>query len=327
MERKCWIWENIKGETMAKYSVEELLKGCFIPIDKPRGPPSAQVSQWVREMIGAKKSGHIGTLDPGVSGVLLVGINKAARLSQYLSRQEKEYVGIMRLHKEIDERRIREVARQFEGRILQKPPLRSAVAKRWRERTIRAIEVLEVQERDVLMRVECEAGTYIRKLMFDMGKKLGCGANMLELRRIRSGTVREEHTFTLYELQAAVRRWKEQGDASVLKKMLIAPEEIINLDKIIVKESALPSLAYGSPIYRRGLVVEIGAGGKENVPVLPGRGESVLVYSENGKFCGIAVVEDGPEMYARLHINWLEAKEFDKQWKKEREGQNTVLKK
>jgi H/ACA ribonucleoprotein complex subunit 4 len=292
---------------MKEYTVNELLKGCFVPIDKPRGPPSAQVGQWVREILCVQKNGHIGTLDPNVSGVLLIGINKAIRLSQYLSGQDKEYIGIMHLHREIDERRIREVAAGFEGRITQKPPLRSAVAKRWRERTIREIEVLEIDGRDVMMRVECEAGTYIRKLMFDMGKKLGCGANMLELRRIRSGLVGEEHIVSLYDLQAAVKKWKEDGDEVQLKKMLIAPEEIIDLDDIIVKESALPSLAYGSPIYRRGLVVE-------SDEKLPGRGESVLVYSENGRFCGVAQVEDGPEMYAKLHVNWLEAKDFTKKW-------------
>jgi len=297
---------------MGEKTISELLKGCFIPVDKPRGPPSAQVGQWVREMVGAKRGGHIGTLDPNVSGVLLIGINKAVRLSQYLSRQEKEYVGIMHLHREVNEARVREVVKRFEGKISQKPPLRSAVAKRWRERVVSRIDILEMRGRDVLMRVRCEAGTYIRKLMYDMGKALGCGANMLELRRTRSGRVGEERIFTLYEVQEAVRRWKESGDEMLLRKMLIPPDEIIELERIFVKESALPSLAYGSPIYRKGLAVNSGE-------KLPERGASVLVYSENGRFCGVAHVEDGPEMYAKLHVNWLDTSEFTKKWKSKKE--------
>ncbi|MCX8200149.1 MAG: RNA-guided pseudouridylation complex pseudouridine synthase subunit Cbf5 [Candidatus Micrarchaeota archaeon] len=299
--------EGGKMGATPQYTLQQLLKGCFIPIDKPRGPPSAQVGQWAREIIGAGKNGHIGTLDPGVSGVLLVAINKAVRLSGYLGGQDKEYVGIMHLHRNVEPKRILEAVKSFEGKISQKPPLRSAVAKRVRERTIKKIEVLEIKGRDVLMRVECEGGTYIRKLMFDIGKKLGCGANMLELRRIRSGVVGEERCATLYELQAAVKKWKEEGDESFLKRILIPPDEILCLEKIIVKDSTLPSLAYGSPIYRKGLAGEKASG--------LGRGSHAIVYAENGVFCGIAEIIGGPEMYAKLRVNWLDPREFNKKWK------------
>ncbi|MEM3364664.1 MAG: RNA-guided pseudouridylation complex pseudouridine synthase subunit Cbf5 [Candidatus Micrarchaeia archaeon] len=311
------------GNLTHKHTLQWLLKGCFVPIDKPRGPPSAQVGQWVREIIGAEKNGHIGTLDPNVSGVLLVGINKAVRLSRYLSGQDKEYVGIMHLHRDVEHKKIIEVVKSFQGRITQKPPLRSAVAKKLRERTVRRIDVLEIEGRDVLMRVECEGGTYIRKLMFDIGKKLGCGANMLELRRIRSGAVGENRCVSLYDLQAAVRKWKEQGDESLLRNMLIPPDEILCLEKIVVKESALPSLAYGSPIYRSGLAAVKNDGvdatkvkeGKCAAVDYAGRGKDVIVYSESGVFCGVAEVIDGPEMYAKLRVNWLDPREFGKKWK------------
>ncbi len=292
-------------------SIEEMLsKGCFVAIDKPRGPPSAQVGTWVREILEAKKNGHIGTLDPKVSGVLLVGINKAVKFSKHLSHQDKEYVAIMHLHKLVPRSKIRQVVRSFIGRIKQKPPLRSAVAKKWRERTIYRIDILDIEGKNVLMRIRCEAGTYIRKLIYDMGKKLGVGANMLELRRTKSGGISEEKTVTLHELKDAYWLYKEKNNPKLLEKMLIPPERIVNLPKLIIKDSVMPSIAHGSPIYRKG-IEELPKEVKENDPV--------VVYSRSGRFCGIAVVKNGPELYAKMDINWLDHKEFDKEWKKHRD--------
>ncbi len=294
--------------------LDQLLKGCFVVIDKPRGPPSAQVGSWVRGMLGADRNGHIGTLDPGVSGVLIVAIGKAVKLSKFLSGEDKEYIAIMRVHKEVDEKKIRETMAKFVGAIKQKPPLRSAVAKRVRERTIHEIEILEIKGRDVLFRVRCEGGTYIRKLIFDIGKRMGCGANMLELRRVKSGWVGEEEAHTLYELKNAVQKWKEGGDGGELVRLLVPADVLLHLKTIKVKDSVMPSISYGSPIYRRGLLDDGGAH----------RGEYVKVYSKSGAFCGVARVEDGPELFAKMDVNWLDAREFKKMWKEQNPEQQST---
>ncbi len=287
--------------------VENLLKGCFIAVDKPRGPPSAQVGSWVRDMLGAKKSGHIGTLDPKVSGVLIIAIGKAVKLSKFLSGEDKEYIAVMHLHKEIDKKKIADATRMFTGIITQKPPLRSAVAKKKRKRRIYWIKLLEIDGKNVLMHVRCEGGTYIRKLIHDMGVKLGAGANMLELRRVKSGSVGEDMIHSLYDIKDAVWLWKHKGDDSLLKSMLIPPSMLLNMEKIIVKNSAVPSIAYGSPIYRKGII---------KYPQNARRGDYAKVLSQDGAFCGTAIIADGNEMYAKIDVNWLDAKKYSTKWRK-----------
>lgn len=292
---------------------KDALQGCFVVIDKPRGPPSAQVGSWVRDLLGAQKSGHIGTLDPAVSGVLIIALGKAIRLSKFLSGEDKEYIAIMRLHADVPERKVRETMSSFTGKIMQRPPLRSAVAKRPRERTIYEMELLEMRGRDVLFRVKCQGGTYVRKLIFDMGKKIGCGANMLELRRVRSGDIGEKDAHTLYELKDAVWECCQNGNCTVLNKMLIPPDRLLTkLPEVRIKDTVMPSIAYGSPVYRKGLA---------SPPINAKRGEYARVYSESGKFCGIAFIEDGPELFARMDVNWLDPREFDKGWKTRRNNQ------
>ncbi|MEM0438245.1 MAG: RNA-guided pseudouridylation complex pseudouridine synthase subunit Cbf5 [Candidatus Micrarchaeia archaeon] len=290
----------------------DVLHGCFVVIDKPRGPPSAQVGSWVRDLLGAQKSGHIGTLDPAVSGVLIIALGKAIRLSKFLSGEDKEYVAIMRLHADVPGHKIRQVMKSFTGKIIQKPPLRSAVAKRPRERNIYEMEILEMHGRDVLFRVKCQGGTYVRKLIFDMGKKMGCGANMLELRRIRSGDIGEKDAHTLYELKDAVWECNEKGECTKLNEMLIPPDKLLaKLPEIRIKDTVMPSIAYGSPVYRNGLAVQQSAAR---------RGGYARVYSESGRFCGIAFIEDGPELFARMDVNWLNPSEFGKGWKTGKKG-------
>lgn len=286
--------------------MSSLLKNCFIVVDKPRGPPSAQVGNWVRDIVEVEKSGHIGTLDPAVSGVLIIALGKAVKLSKFLSGQDKEYIAIMQLHRKVNEDKIRSVFKQFTGNIEQMPPLRSAVAKRLRTRTIHNMKILDINEKLVLFKVKCQGGTYIRKLIFDMGKKLGCGANMLELRRTQSGKVTESEANSIYEIKDAYWLYKEKNNSSKLLKMLRSPEEMLEFLPIIkVKNSAIPSIAYGSPIYRKALIGEYNFE-KENF---------VRIYSEDNLFLCTAKIIDGPEMYAKIDVNLLDKDEFNKKWK------------
>lgn len=289
--------------------VSSLLKNCFIVVDKPRGPPSAQVGTWVRDILNVEKSGHIGTLDPAVSGVLIIALGKAVKLSKFLSGQDKEYVAIMQLHKKVNEDKIHSIFRKFTGDIQQKPPLRSAVAKKVRTRTIHEMEILDIRDRMVLFKVKCQGGTYIRKLIFDMGKKLGCGANMLELRRIKSGNITENECFSLYEIKDAFWNHKENNNSESFLKMLISPENILDFLPILkVKNSAVPSIAYGSPIYRKALIEEYNFK----------KDEFVRVYSEDNLFLCTGKIIDGEEMYAKIDVNLLDKDEFNKKWKKEK---------
>jgi H/ACA ribonucleoprotein complex subunit 4 len=214
----------------------------FINIDKPKGPTSHDVCMFVRRILKTDKVGHSGTLDPEVTGVLPIAVGKATRFLRYLEH-DKEYVGVMHLHEDIDEKKLRQGIKEFTGKIKQIPPIKSRVKRQEREREIYSFEILEIQRKDVLFRVHCEAGTYIRKLIHDLGQKLEIGAHMTELRRINAGNFAEKDSITLYQLN-------ELANNNKLNEVLM-PVEIIaeKMPKIEVKEEFLEKLYHGSPIY------------------------------------------------------------------------------
>ncbi|RLF91520.1 RNA-guided pseudouridylation complex pseudouridine synthase subunit Cbf5, partial [Thermococci archaeon] len=179
-----------KAETNPKWGfppdkrpIELHMQFGVINLDKPPGPTSHEVVAWIKKLFNLEKAGHGGTLDPKVSGVLPVALEKATRVVQALLPAGKEYVALMHLHGDVPEDKIIRVMKEFEGEIIQRPPLRSAVKRRLRTRKVYYIEILEIEGRDVLFRVGVEAGTYIRSLIHHIGLALGVGAHMAELRR------------------------------------------------------------------------------------------------------------------------------------------------
>ena len=235
--------------------MKELLDFGVVIIDKPKGPTSHQVSAWVRDILKIKKTGHGGTLDPDVTGVLPVALNRATKIINILHLAPKEYVGVMHLHKDVDENKIREVFEEFRGEIYQIPPVRAAVARRLRKRKIYELEIMEIDGRYVLFRAKVESGTYIRALCRDIGDALCTGANMEDLRRIATGHFTEEDAISLTELLDAYKFWEEDGDDEYLKKIIRKGDEIVSfLPKIIVKDSAVDSLAHGAPLYESGII-------------------------------------------------------------------------
>ncbi|HJJ88572.1 MAG TPA: RNA-guided pseudouridylation complex pseudouridine synthase subunit Cbf5 [Methanocorpusculum sp.] len=211
-------------------------------VDKPRGPSSHQVAAWVGELLKSRV-GHSGTLDPKVSGVLVIMLGKAVRLAPHLLLHEKEYVACLRLHADIPREQVEMVIKQFTGRIYQRPPRRSAVKRTLRIRVIHNIELLDMQKRLVLIRIRCEAGTYIRTLCVHIGRLLGCGSQMIELRRTRSGGFSLKDTHTLHEIRDAV----EQKDIDAIQSMIFPPEKAISdIPKIVVRQRAANAISHGA---------------------------------------------------------------------------------
>jgi len=235
--------------------MDEYIRRGFVCIDKPMGPSSHEVVVWVRRMLNVSKTGHAGTLDPRVTGVLPVLIEDATKLVKVLQDSEKEYVALMRLHGDVSSEEIRRVTSIFTGKIYQRPPLKSAVKKRLRIREVYENHILEIEDRDVLFRVRCEAGTYIRKLCTDIGEVLGCGAHMQELRRIRTGIFDESMAYTLHDLLDAYVFWKEEGIEDYLRE-IIKPMElaVANVPKVVVKDSAVDAICHGADLMAKGLV-------------------------------------------------------------------------
>ncbi|MFH0831640.1 MAG: RNA-guided pseudouridylation complex pseudouridine synthase subunit Cbf5 [archaeon] len=226
------------------------LNRSIIVIDKPAGMTSFQVTDFVRKELGLSKAGHSGTLDPEVTGVLPILLGRASRLLDYFIHQDKEYVGIARLHKDIETEKIAEaIKKKFLGRIMQLPPVKSRVKRQERQREIISFDILERKEFEILFRVKCEAGTYIRKLVHDLGIELGIGMHMSELRRTKASIFNEKDSFTLYQFADAIQEHK-QGDSKKLDAMLHPVEEITKiLKKAEVKPEFLDKLLHGSPVF------------------------------------------------------------------------------
>jgi len=275
-----------KAETSPKYGIapekrptEELITYGVVNIDKPKGPTSHQVSAYVQQILGLTKAGHSGTLDPGVTGVLPIALGRATRISQYLLTSGKEYVGIMHLHKDVDEATLRVAVADFVGKIMQLPPIKSAVKRQLRERSIYYFEVLEIEEKDVLFRVGCQAGTYIRKLCHDLGQKLGCGAHMTELRRTKAAAFDESTLFSLQDLADAFYYYKNEGNDKYLRKVIMPVESAIaHIPRIWVLDTTVESLCHGANLKNPGIVqLESGIEPEDDVAILSLKGELICL--------------------------------------------------
>jgi tRNA pseudouridine55 synthase/H/ACA ribonucleoprotein complex subunit 4 len=248
----------------------------IVVVDKPRGPSSHQVAAWVGEILGVPV-GHAGTLDPQVSGVLVVMLGRAVRLARLLLRHEKEYVCLMRLHADVDEARVHEDAGEFVGRIYQRPPRRSAVKRQLRIRRVHELEVLEVSGRLVLFRVSCDAGTYIRSLCHHLGLVAACGGHMVELRRTRSGTFGEADAVTLHALRdAAVRA--AGGDRAALDAMVLPVEAAVpDLTAVVIGDRAVDAVCHGAALAGVGVRELPAFGAGETVALVTAKGELVAL--------------------------------------------------
>jgi len=284
VKRKRLIKAQVKtnpnyGKKPDERTIQELLSNGLINLDKPGGPTSHQVDSWVREIFDVEKIGHSGTLDPNATGVLPVGLGDATKSLSFLLSAGKEYVGLMKLHKDVDSKKIVEVCKGFVGKVSQLPPVRSAVKRVHRKREIYYLDVIQVQNRDVLFRVGCESGTYVRTLAVDIGRKLKTGAHLAELRRTRVGFLDEKDSVILQDVKDAFVFWKDDKDETTLRSIVYPVEKIIeHLPKIVVRDSAVGALCHGANLAVPG-VVEVNSDIKKDdlVGVMTLKGEGIAV--------------------------------------------------
>ena len=261
-------------------TIEQLLEYGLILVDKPPGPTSHEVVAWTKRILEIPKIGHSGTLDPQVSGVLPLGLGEGTKALGVLLLGPKEYIGLGRLHSLPSKDKLLQTLDLFRGEIYQKPPQRSSVVRQTRTRTIYELELLEQKERLVLLRVLCEAGTYIRKLYYDMGEILGFGGSMIELRRSKVHQFTEEQLVTMHEVADAYYTWKETEDGTKLKKIILPIEHTLSeIKSVVIRDSAIDSLCHGAQLAIPGIL--------QISPNLL-QGDLVGVYSQKGEIIALA---------------------------------------
>ena len=254
-------------------TLEEHIKNGIIILDKPSGPSSHQVDRWIKDILEIDKCSHGGTLDPRVSGVLVIALENATKLMPILLSSKKEYVGIIHLHKDIEKKKIEKEFESFIGKVKQLPPVKSAVARREREREIYYLELLEIEGRNILFKIECEAGFYVRRFADDLGKRLKIGAHLQELRRTKSGSFSEDKTITLQDLFDA-----DKNEEKIRKAILPMELAIESTSKVIISDNAIDNVCNGAPLAVGGIVRLEDNIKKENwVAILSLKGELIAI--------------------------------------------------
>lgn len=287
------------GNSPYSRCLKEYMKYGVINLDKPSNPSSHEVVSWIRKILRCEKTGHSGTLDPKVTGVLLVCLNRATRLVKSQQESGKEYVCVCKLHGKVESvQQLKVVLNNFEGAIFQRPPKISAVKRQLRVRTIYEMKLLDYDESNNLcvFWVKCQAGTYIRTLCEHIGLLLGTGAHMQELRRVKSGNMTEyDNMCTLHDILDAQYMFDTTGDESYLRRIIIPLEKILmNFPRIVIKDSAVNAICYGAKLTIPGVLrFDSNISVNTEVVIMTTKGEAVATAISQMTSAVIATVDHG----------------------------------
>ncbi|XP_055952366.1 H/ACA ribonucleoprotein complex subunit 4-like [Argiope bruennichi] len=271
------------GSSPLKRPIMQYMESGFINLDKPANPSSHEVVAWTKRILGVSKTGHSGTLDPKVTGCLVVCLGRATRLVKSQQGAGKEYISAFKLHNTPDDPvKVKTTLEGMIGALFQRPPLISAVKRQLRIRTIYDIKLLQFQKETNLgiFWVSCEAGTYVRTLCVHLGLSLGTGAQMVELRRVRSGIQSEkENLYTLHDVLDAMWLYKNHKDETYLRRVIQPLEALLVTHKrIIMKDSAVNAICYGAKVMLPGVLrYENGIELNDEIVLMTSKGEAIAL--------------------------------------------------
>ena len=296
---------------------EHVKTGC-INLDKPANPSSHEVVAWIKRILRVDKTGHSGTLDPKVTGCLIVCVDRATRLVKSQQSAGKEYVAVVRFHGAAESQA--KVVRAIEtltGALFQRPPLISAVKRQLRIRTIYESRLVEFDaERNLaVFWVSCEAGTYIRTLCVHLGLLLGTGGHMQELRRVRSGALDENSSLmTMHDVLDAQWVYDNQKDESYARRV-VRPLEVLltGLKRIVVKDSAVNAICYGAKVMIPGLLryaddIHVG----DEVVLMTTKGEAIAIGIAQMTTVQMATCDHG--VVAKIKRVIMERDTYPRRW-------------
>ncbi|MFA5382573.1 MAG: RNA-guided pseudouridylation complex pseudouridine synthase subunit Cbf5 [Candidatus Micrarchaeia archaeon] len=283
-------------------TISELINKGIIIIDKSKKTNSHEVSEKVKNIlagVGAEKAGHSGTLDPYVTGVLVIALNDATPLLNYLIKKDKIYEGYLRFSENITKKKAQEIFNNFIGKIEQMPPRKCAVKRQMRKKHIYSFKAYkkiktETNKADVYFKIKCEAGTYIRSIARDISDKYST-CRLMTLRRTAVGDIKEKDAFTLDELKKAYfEEYKKKGNEKPLRKIIKPVEYYVKKEMpiITVDKNAVVPLMTGHVLYIPGIIKIKGEFKK---------GESVALFTEKNKLIEIAEALEDSETIKQLN--------------------------
>ena len=276
-------WTPVEGGfNPLRRPIKQHLNYGMINLDKPSNPSSHEVVSWIKRILRAEKTGHAGTLDPKVTGSLIICINRATRLVKSQQNAGKTYVGVLRLHDSVEKKELKAALARLTGPCFQRPPLIAAVKRQLRVRTIYENKLLEFDKERHLAIIEtfCEAGTYIRTLCVHLGLILGTGGHMEELRRSKTGNVTEDdHLSTMHDVLDAQYLFKSEKNDAYLRRVILPCEYLLtHYKRVVVKDSAINAICYGAKLMIPGLArydTDIDQGAM--IVVMTSKGEAVCI--------------------------------------------------
>lgn len=243
------------NKTMKPYTAKDFFTHSIIILDKPSGPRCREVTEKLKQLSEISHAGHAGTLDPKVTGVLPIGVEKATKVLGLLSVYPKTYEGEMKVHGEVKRKDLESGVKKFTGKIKQLPPKISAVKRAMRVREVYSFDILSYEDRILKYKIVCEAGTYIRKICHDLGEYLGVGGHMTQLRRTQSGPFTLKDTVTVEKFEKEYKKYLKTKEVKHLKSIM-KPVEVITKDmpKVWVDDKAVDTMLLGAPLFAPGVL-------------------------------------------------------------------------
>ena len=306
------------GHSPLMRPIKEYITYGVCNLDKPANPSSHEIVAWIKRILRIEKTGHSGTLDPKVTGCLIVCLDRATRLVKAQQSAGKEYVGVVRLHGPIASASVLQKALEtLTGALFQRPPLIAAVKRQLRVRTIYESKLLEYDaERQLgIFWVSCEAGTYIRTLCVHLGLLVGTGGHMQELRRVRSGILSESNNLvTMHDILDAQYMHDQAKDETYLRRIVMPLEVLLtSFKRIVVKDSAVNAICYGAKLMIPGLLrfsdgIEVG----DEVVMITTKGEAIAIGIAQMTTAVIATVDHG--VIAKIKRVIMERDTYPRRW-------------
>ena len=271
------------GSSPTQRPLEEHLKYGVINLDKPANPSSHEIVAWIKKILKVEKTGHSGTLDPKVTGCLIVCLNRATRLVKAQQSAGKEYVGIVKFHNPIESKaQVEDCLKRLQGACFQRPPLISSVKRELRVRTIYDYKLIEFDKEKnmAIFWISCEAGTYVRTMCVHMGLLAKTGGHMQELRRVRSGILKEDESMvTMHDVLDAQYVYEQTKKEDYLRRV-VRPLEILltNYPRIVIKDSAVNAICYGAKLTVPGVLrFEANIENGKEIVLITTKGEAVAI--------------------------------------------------